>query len=367
MAPVRIRPEAELRASVAVALGDHGARIAARLPGVEIEHVGSTSIPGALTKGDLDLLVRVDAAGFDAAVVTLRGLYAVHQPENWTPTYASFLDPAAVDPPVGVQLAIRGSADDLLFAPFRQALIDDPAAARVQRPEAVARRRGLRALHGRQGRLRRPGAGARASHVPGAVGLATSWRAKCCGCTEAFQASRAGSIPVARSVRRNHGEWRSLVAHPAGGRAVAGSNPVSPMKWKPRVCGAFVLLGAESLDAAGIRRGTNSLRTGWTLRIAGVSASSRTGATSPATGSREFALGDPAHATQRRGQGSSRHPRRRCRRPAPWSTVRPVCLGPGARSSHRGGTGRAGMPATGGTRRQAPDGPASARRVPLRR
>jgi GrpB-like predicted nucleotidyltransferase (UPF0157 family) len=72
----------------------------------------------------------VDAAGFDAAVVTLRGLYAVHQPENWTPTYASFLDPAAVDPPVGVQLAVRGSADDLLFAPFRQALID-PALLRA--------------------------------------------------------------------------------------------------------------------------------------------------------------------------------------------------------------------------------------------
>src|SRR4051794_12152053 len=27
---------------------------------------------------------------------------------------------------------------------------------------------------------------------------------------------------------KNNGEWRSLVAHPAGGRAVAGSNPVSP-------------------------------------------------------------------------------------------------------------------------------------------
>jgi hypothetical protein len=27
----------------------------------------------------------------------------------------------------------------------------------------------------------------------------------------------------------HHGEWRSLVAHPAGGRAVAGSNPVSPI------------------------------------------------------------------------------------------------------------------------------------------
>jgi GrpB-like predicted nucleotidyltransferase (UPF0157 family) len=69
----------------------------------------------------------VDAAGFDAAVVALRELYAVHQPENWTPTYA---DPAASDPPVGVQLAVRGSGDDLLFAPFRQALIDDPALLR---------------------------------------------------------------------------------------------------------------------------------------------------------------------------------------------------------------------------------------------
>ena len=57
-------------------------------------------------------------------------------------------------------------------------------------------------------------------------------RAKCCGCTEAFQASRAGSIPVAR-LRTSHGEWRSLVAHPAGGRAVAGSNPVSPIEREP--------------------------------------------------------------------------------------------------------------------------------------
>ena len=31
----------------------------------------------------------------------------------------------------------------------------------------------------------------------------------------------------------DHGEWRSLVAHPAGGRAVAGSNPVSPTNEKP--------------------------------------------------------------------------------------------------------------------------------------
>src|SRR5436305_6489163 len=33
-----------------------------------------------------------------------------------------------------------------------------------------------------------------------------------------------------RQNANSHGEWRSLVAHSAGGRAVAGSNPVSPIQ-----------------------------------------------------------------------------------------------------------------------------------------
>jgi hypothetical protein len=38
------------------------------------------------------------------------------------------------------------------------------------------------------------------------------------------------SFPIGLAVESGcHGEWRSLVAHPAGGRAVAGSNPVSPI------------------------------------------------------------------------------------------------------------------------------------------
>lgn len=127
MVVVRIRPAAEIRPSVDAAFSAHSTQIAAALPAAEIEHVGSTAIPGALTKGDLDLLVRVPTEQFATAVATLRGLYAVHQPENWTPTYASFVDPRSCDPPVGVQLAVAGSADDALFAPFRDALIADPA------------------------------------------------------------------------------------------------------------------------------------------------------------------------------------------------------------------------------------------------
>src|SRR4051794_38593912 len=76
--------------------------------------------------------------------------------------------------------------------------------------------------------------------------LLPSLRAKCCGCTGPFQGLRAGSIPVARSAK-HHGEWRSLVAHPAGGRAVAGSNPVSPITESPGDPGAFCFSGALSL------------------------------------------------------------------------------------------------------------------------
>jgi hypothetical protein len=45
--------------------------------------------------------------------------------------------------------------------------------------------------------------------------------------------SRSGRAVVAdvRRIEVLHGEWRSLVAHPAGGRAVAGSNPVSPIRF----------------------------------------------------------------------------------------------------------------------------------------
>ena len=35
--------------------------------------------------------------------------------------------------------------------------------------------------------------------------------------------------PNSPRIDGHHGEWRSLVAHPAGGRKVAGSNPVSPI------------------------------------------------------------------------------------------------------------------------------------------
>ncbi len=122
---IRIRPVGDVPAQAAVSAQRE--RIARLVPEAETVHVGSTAVPGALTKGDVDLMVRVAADAFEAAVRALRSGYAVHQPENWTPTYASFVDPDATDPPVGVQLVVAGSKDEALFEPFVAALRDDPA------------------------------------------------------------------------------------------------------------------------------------------------------------------------------------------------------------------------------------------------
>lgn len=99
----------------------------ALLPDAEVEHVGATAVPGALTKGDVDVLVRVTERDFAEAVSILRKRYAIHQPHNWTRTLASFKTPDASDPPVGVQLVVAGSDADDFFGPFRDALINDPA------------------------------------------------------------------------------------------------------------------------------------------------------------------------------------------------------------------------------------------------
>ncbi len=127
MALVRIAPAREFEQETTAAFELHRELVLVLVPGAEVEHVGSTAVPGALTKGDLDLVVRVDQATFPTAIGMLGSHYAVHQPKNWTRTLASFKDPSSRRPEVGVQLVVAGSTDDRLFGPFRDALIRDPA------------------------------------------------------------------------------------------------------------------------------------------------------------------------------------------------------------------------------------------------
>ena len=127
VAPVSIRPEREVRRAADRVFREHRQRICTALPDANVEHVGATAVPGAWTKGDVDILVRVGAEQFAAAIVRLKRIFVIHQPHNWTPSLASFVDAEASDLPVGVQLVIAGSPGDSLFAPFRDALLRDPA------------------------------------------------------------------------------------------------------------------------------------------------------------------------------------------------------------------------------------------------
>ena len=95
------------------------------LPDAEIEHIGATAVPGAVTKGDVDVVILVAPPAFQAAIEILKKHFSIKQPTNWTKNFASFGDDASYDLPLGIQLVIKGSeADSLVF--LRNYLILNP-------------------------------------------------------------------------------------------------------------------------------------------------------------------------------------------------------------------------------------------------
>lgn len=114
------------REDISAAFEKHVSIIGVLVPGGSAIEMGSTSVAGALTKGDLDILVSIESQLFDAAVEALKTRYSVHQPENWHATYASFVDPNERAPEVGVQLAVAGSSVDKAMRRFPELLRRDP-------------------------------------------------------------------------------------------------------------------------------------------------------------------------------------------------------------------------------------------------
>jgi uncharacterized protein len=79
----------------------------------DVQEMGSTAVPGVLTKGDLDINVRLqNREEFDRVVTFLAGHFAIHQPQNWIDGYASFADEHSYALPVGIQVTILGHPED---------------------------------------------------------------------------------------------------------------------------------------------------------------------------------------------------------------------------------------------------------------
>ncbi|MFX3635133.1 MAG: GrpB family protein [Candidatus Pristimantibacillus sp.] len=98
----------------------HKQRIEELIPGADVQHVGSTAIPDSLTKGDLDIQVRVPADQFKQAIQALSSCYERNDGSDETDCFRAYKDDAT-DPPLGVQLTIIHSEMDF-FWKFRDVL-----------------------------------------------------------------------------------------------------------------------------------------------------------------------------------------------------------------------------------------------------
>ena len=93
-------------------------------PEISVEHLGSSSWEGSLSKGDIDVLVKVSEPSFEPLVATLSNLGTGAQPENWTETFASFTLQTTGTQEVGVQLVATGSGDEVEFTRHTKAMKD---------------------------------------------------------------------------------------------------------------------------------------------------------------------------------------------------------------------------------------------------
>ncbi|HMG25407.1 MAG TPA: GNAT family N-acetyltransferase [Acidimicrobiia bacterium] len=122
--PIDLRPVGDLASDVEAVLADVRRELAAVAPGVDVEHVGATSMPDGVTKGDVDVNLRVDGDRFDAVVVALSTRFDIAQPRNWSGTFASFSDTRR-GVPIGIQVTVTGSDDDVLVD-VRERMRADP-------------------------------------------------------------------------------------------------------------------------------------------------------------------------------------------------------------------------------------------------
>lgn len=116
--------EAAIRSTVSAVFDSLNTTLTALLPTARIEHVGSTSIPGAVTKGDLDICVQVAQRAFPEADRVLAERFARNVGSHQSASLSSFVDDSW-PVPVGVQLVAFGGNEDF-FLRWRDLLRSSP-------------------------------------------------------------------------------------------------------------------------------------------------------------------------------------------------------------------------------------------------
>jgi GrpB-like predicted nucleotidyltransferase (UPF0157 family) len=104
------------------------AKIAAALPTAKVEHIGASSILGAISKGDLDIYVEVSPTEMDKAIKILFSIGFVEKSNTLRTPALCMLETQSADD-VAVQLVAQGSEFEF-FLHFRDALNTNAALVR---------------------------------------------------------------------------------------------------------------------------------------------------------------------------------------------------------------------------------------------
>ena len=125
MKGVHFQPAFNFSEKVNKTFEEQKVRIRQLLPYADVQHIGSTSVTNSITKGDLDVVVRVKKEEFKEAVELLKSIYDINQSDNWSDTLASFKDDDTLGIDFGAQLVVKDSKSDD-FVKLRDVLIEHP-------------------------------------------------------------------------------------------------------------------------------------------------------------------------------------------------------------------------------------------------
>ena len=93
------------------------------LPFADIQHVGGSSIPGATTKGELDISLRISLENMEKALQIMDTVYLRKHEELWNKNFAIYKDYQS-NLKVDIMVSVIGSAYDS-FVPTRDLLINN--------------------------------------------------------------------------------------------------------------------------------------------------------------------------------------------------------------------------------------------------
>ncbi|MGK3628169.1 GrpB family protein, partial [Acinetobacter sp. A11] len=98
--------------------------ISTLLPFAKIEHIGSSAIPNAISKGDLDIYVEVKSDQFEFAIEQLKTLNFIEK-QNTLRTHELCMLESLNDDDVAFQIVVSGSIFTFFLA-FKNKLIESP-------------------------------------------------------------------------------------------------------------------------------------------------------------------------------------------------------------------------------------------------